>query len=303
MRFQGAIFDIDGVLVDSPHERAGREALQRLMTVAWTDLAGKTGYAPDRFTSQLYHSAIAGKPREAGARAALEYFGIPDPDGRRLQEYCAVKQADLIALIERGEFVAFDDAVRFLLRLKAAGMRVAAASSSKNADLFLRKVPLGKYAALSPTGGEGEQVGGVEHARSPASIPTGGEGERAGAGEHDHPLSPEWERGPGGEGLRYSFLTADSTLLDMFDANVNGHDVARGKPDPEIFLAAAAALGLPPADCMVVEDAPAGVQAAKAGGMACVAIARIGEPQIVRDAGADWVVSSFNDLAIATLLE
>ncbi len=47
MRFQGAIFDIDGVLVDSPHERAWREALQRLMTVAWTDLAGKTGYAPD----------------------------------------------------------------------------------------------------------------------------------------------------------------------------------------------------------------------------------------------------------------
>jgi beta-phosphoglucomutase len=282
MRFQGAIFDIDGVLVDSPHERAWREALERLMTVAWTDLAGKTRYAPDRFTSQLYHAAIAGKPREAGARAALEYFGIPDPDGRRLQEYCAVKQADLIALIERGEFVAFDDAVRFLLRLKAAGMRVAAASSSKNADLFLRKVPLGKYAALSPTGGEGE---------------------RAGAGEHDHPLSPEWERGPGGEGLRYSFLTADSTLLDTFDANVNGRDVARGKPDPEIFLAAAAALGLPPANCIVVEDAPVGVQAAKAGGMACVAIARIGEPQILRDAGADWVVSNFDDLAIATLLE
>jgi len=249
MRFQGAIFDIDGVLVDSPHERAWREALQRLMTVAWTDLAGKTGYAPDRFTSQLYHSAIAGKPREAGARAALEYFGIPDPDGRRLQEYCAVKQADLIALIERGEFVAFDDAVRFLLRLKAAGMRVAAASSSKNADLFLRKVPLARFADSFP------------------------------------------------------FVGPTMTLLDMFDANVNGHDVARGKPDPEIFLAAAAALGLPPADCMVVEDAPAGVQAAKAGGMACVAIARIGEPQILRDAGADWVVSSFNDLAIATLLE
>jgi beta-phosphoglucomutase len=248
MHFQGAIFDIDGVLLDSPHERAWREALERLMTVAWADLAGKTRYAPERFTPQLYHAAIAGKPREAGARAALEYFAIPDPDGRRLQEYCAVKQADLIALVERGEFVAFDDAVRFLLRLKAAGMRIAAASSSKNADLFLRKVRLDRF---------------------PDSFPLVG---------------------------------PTATLLDVFDANVNGRDVVRGKPDPEIFLAAAAALGLPPASCVVVEDAPAGVQAAKAGGMACVAIARIGEPQALRDAGADWVVSSFDDLPTAALL-
>jgi len=249
MRFQGAIFDIDGVLVDSPHERAWREALERLMGVAWADLAGKTRYAPDRFTSELYHAAIAGKPREAGARAALEYFAIPDPDGRRLQEYCAVKQADLIALIERGEFVPFDDAVRFLLRLKAAGLRIAAASSSKNADSFLRKVPLKRFVESFPIVGP------------------------------------------------------SATLLDMFDVNVNGRDLARGKPDPEIFLAAAAALGLPPGDCVVVEDAPAGVQAAKAGGMACVAIARIGRPQALRDAGADWVVSSFDDLSIGALLE
>src|SRR5262245_36533222 len=209
MHFQGAIFDIDGVLVDSPHERAWREALYRLMTVAWADLAGKTRYAPERFTPQLYQAAIAGKPREAGARAALEYFAIPDPDGRRLQEYCAVKQADLIALIERGQFVAFDDAVRFLLRLKAAGVRIAAASSSKNADIFLRKVPLERFAEAFPIVG------------------------------------------------------SSAALLDMFDANVNGRDVARGKPDPEIFLAAAAALGLSPGNCVVVEDAPAGVQAAK----------------------------------------
>jgi beta-phosphoglucomutase len=248
MRFQGAIFDIDGVLVDSPHERAWREALERLMSVAWADLAGKTRYAPERFTSELYHAAIAGKPREAGARAAFEYFAIPDPDGRRLQEYCAVKQADLIALIERGEFVAFGDAVRFFLRIKAAGLRCAAASSSKNADIFLRKVSLERFADS------------------------------------------------------FRFVEPTMTLLDVFDANVNGRDVARGKPDPEIFLAAAAALGLPPGGCVVVEDAPAGVQAAKAGGMACAAIARIGEPQALHNAGADWVVSSFDDLPIAALL-
>ena len=247
MHFQAAIFDVDGVLVDSPHERAWREALQRLMTVAWPDLAGSTSYAPERFTSQFYQAAIAGKPREAGARAALEYFGIPDPDGRRLAEYCAVKQADLIALIERGEFVAFDDAVRFLLGLKAAGLRVAAASSSKNADLFLRKVPLAQHVGT------------------------------------------------------FAFVGPENTLLDMFDANVNGRDVARGKPDPEIFLAAAAALGLDPGACVVVEDAPAGVLAAKAGGMACVAIARLGDAEALRDAGADWVVSSFDELPLSEI--
>src|SRR5919202_208185 len=145
MRFNGAIFDVDGVLVDSPHERSWREALQQLMQVAWADLAGKTSYAPEKFTTAVYQAYVSGKPREAGARAALAYFGIPDPDGRRVQEYCAVKQADLVALIERGEFLAFEDALRFLLDLKASGVRIAAASSSKNANIFLRKVALAKW--------------------------------------------------------------------------------------------------------------------------------------------------------------
>ena len=105
MRFNGAIFDVDGVLVDSPHERAWRESLQRLMTVAWTDLANVTGYTPEKFTTEVYQTYVAGKPREAGARAALEHFGIPDPDGTRVAEYMAVKQADLIALIEHKEYI------------------------------------------------------------------------------------------------------------------------------------------------------------------------------------------------------
>ena len=44
--FQGAIFDVDGVLVDSPHFRAWREALQELMDTEWADLRGRTSYAP-----------------------------------------------------------------------------------------------------------------------------------------------------------------------------------------------------------------------------------------------------------------
>lgn len=267
MRFTGAIFDVDGVLVDSPHERAWRDALERLMQVAWTDLAGQTRYAPEKFTTEVYQAYVAGKPREAGARAALEHFGIPDPDGRRVAEYMAVKQADLIALIERGQFTAFEDALRFLLDLKAAGLRIAAASSSKNADIFLRKVSLAQWAG--------------DQARSAA----------AGAARD----------AAAGEGQRYPFLTPESTLLEMFDANVCGRDFARGKPDPEIFLTAAAELGLPPEQCVVIEDAQSGVQAAKAGGMACIGVARLDDAALLRAAGADWVVTSLDELPIAVL--
>src|SRR5215475_8869704 len=94
MRFDGAIFDVDGVLVDSPHERAWREALQRLMAGPWRDIAAHTSYTPERFTTEVYQTYVAGKPREAGARAALDYFDVPDPDGRRLRDYCDTKQAD-----------------------------------------------------------------------------------------------------------------------------------------------------------------------------------------------------------------
>jgi beta-phosphoglucomutase-like phosphatase (HAD superfamily) len=167
-----------------------------------------------------------------------------------LSEYCDTKQADLIELIERGEFLAFDDALRFLLDLKAAGVKIGAASSSKNANIFLRKVPLARFA------------------------------------------------GSGG----YAFLGAGSTLLDMFDANVCGRDFAHGKPAPDIFLAAAAELRLPPERCFVVEDATSGVQAAKAGGMACVGVARLGDELLLRSAGADWVVTSLDELSVAELL-
>jgi len=251
MRFNGAIFDVDGVLVDSPHERAWQDALMRLMAGPWRDIAGQTSYAPEKYTTEVYQTYVAGKPRAAGAKAALDYFGVPDPDGQRLSEYCDTKQADLIELIEQGEFLAFDDALRFLLDVKAAGVKIGAASSSKNANSFLRKVPLARFAASG----------------------------------------------------RYSFLGADSSLLDMFDANVCGRDFAHGKPAPDIFLAAAAELHVPPDRCFVVEDATSGVQAAKAGGMACVGVARLGDELLLRSAGADWVVTSLDDLPVAQLLD
>ena len=59
-----------------------------------------------------------------------------------------------------------------------------------------------------------------------------------------------------------------------WDAVVTGEHVANKKPAPDIFLTAAAQLGVPPAACVVLEDAVNGVQAAKAAGMRCVAVAQ-----------------------------
>jgi beta-phosphoglucomutase len=61
-------------------------------------------------------------------------------------------------------------------------------------------------------------------------------------------------------------------LEDKFDALVDGNDITRSKPHPEVFQKAIAALGLQPGQCAVVEDAVAGVEAAKAAGAAAVAI-------------------------------
>ena len=97
-------------------------------------------------------------------------------------------------------------------------------------------------------------------------------------------------------------MAPDTTLLDMFDANVCGRDFAHGKPAPDIFLAAAAESRVPPERCFVVEDATSGVQAAKAGGMACVGVARLGDELLLRSAGADWVVTSLDELPVAKLL-
>ena len=91
MSFRGAIFDVDGVLVDSPHEQAWREGLQQLMENEWGDVRSQTSYAPEKFTPEVYQRVMSGKPRYAGARAVLEYFGVPDPE-RRAQEYGDVRQ-------------------------------------------------------------------------------------------------------------------------------------------------------------------------------------------------------------------
>jgi HAD superfamily hydrolase (TIGR01509 family) len=79
---------------------------------------------------------------------------------------------------------------------------------------------------------------------------------------------------------------------ESFDAVVDGTMVAHKKPDPAIFLEAARRLGLDPSTCLVVEDAVAGVAAAKAAGCRCLAVTTsFGAPQLTQ---ADWVADGLD---------
>jgi len=82
----------------------------------------------------------------SGARAALDYFHVPDAD-KRVTEYAQLKQEMVVRLIEAGDFTAYPDALSFVIAAKDAGMRIADASSSKNAGLFLRQIRLDTFAA------------------------------------------------------------------------------------------------------------------------------------------------------------
>jgi len=79
-------------------------------------------------------------------------------------------------------------------------------------------------------------------------------------------------------------------ITHLFDAIIDGNKVSKAKPDPEVFLKGAEALGIEPKYCLVFEDAIAGVKAAKAGGMKAIGI---GDPKVLY--GADLVVSGLNE--------
>lgn len=72
---------------------------------------------------------------------------------------------------------------------------------------------------------------------------------------------------------RYVTLALRTLAIEsFFQAIATGDEVARGKPAPDVYLLAAGRLGVPPACCLVLEDAPLGVAAARAAGMVCVAV-------------------------------
>jgi HAD superfamily hydrolase (TIGR01509 family) len=91
-------------------------------------------------------------------------------------------------------------------------------------------------------------------------------------------------------------------LAHRFEHRFSGHDIERGKPHPDLFLLAASTLGVPAAECVVIEDSVMGVTAGKAAGMLTIGLCAgghiiDGHAQRLEGAGADHVVSSFDDVA------
>src|ERR1700751_5785653 len=120
------IFDVDGVLVASPHEQAWREALRGIAD-------------PARFTTEFYQAHVAGKPRLSGARTALERLGVANA-AERAPAYAAQKQRLVEAFIERGEFTVFPDALRLVRALAERRVPLPVASSSENANQRMGRI-------------------------------------------------------------------------------------------------------------------------------------------------------------------
>jgi beta-phosphoglucomutase len=143
------------------------------------------------------------------------------------------------------------DALRFIIAVKDAGVRTAAASSSKNAKLFLRQIRLDTFAQTN--------------------------------------------------GISSSLVGPGQTLLDFFDVDVSGRDFAHGKPHREMFVTAARELGVEPERAFVIEDAEAGIEAAKAGAMGGLGIARADDASLLAAAHADLVVTTLDDVDVPAL--
>ena len=116
------------------------------------------------------------------------------------------------------------------------------------------------------------------------------------------------------EGLRCAvgssgFLANVDFVLDKcairryFSAIVAGDQVTKCKPDPEIYLTAASKLGLEPSECIVFEDAEAGIEAGKRAGMVVVALATTFTREFLATTDADLIVDDFRDVTVERLRE
>ena len=88
---------------------------------------------------------------------------------------------------------------------------------------------------------------------------------------------------------------------DFFAGISACEDAQRGKPDPQVFLIAAQRMGIPPENCLVFEDAVAGIEAARNGGMRSVAVTFVGHhpAEKLQGAGADRVVATLEEVTVA----
>ncbi len=209
---KAAIFDLDGVVVDTAHYHF----------IAWQRLAHELGI---EFTEHE-NERLKGVSRMRSLEIILELGGkaLPEAEKEALATRKNAWFVEYIQAIRPDEI--FPGVKQLIQQLRRGGVKVALASSSKNARLVLRNLQ----------------------------------------------------------------------IEDLFDGYVDGTMITHSKPHPEIFLSAAAQLGVQPQACVVFEDAEAGVEAALAAGMKCVGV---GAP--VNVGKAHRVVSNTADVTAADI--
>jgi alpha,alpha-trehalase len=241
VKLQAAIFDLDGVVTFTA--RLHRAAWRELFDAFLRARASETGEPFHPFTDEEYVAHVDGRPRLEGIRTFLTSRGItlpevvpPErPEAASVASLAARKNEIFHALLTREGVDVDAGAVAFIQALKANGVRVGVASSSKNAPLVLA---------------------------------------RAG-------------------------------LEDLFEARIDGQISEQlglpGKPEPDIFLACLKELdGAMPGQALVVEDAVAGVEAARRGGFGLViGVDRGSYGASLTEHGADWVITDFSELSLA----
>jgi HAD superfamily hydrolase (TIGR01509 family) len=186
-----------------------------------------------------YDSYVDGKSRADGTRSFLAARGITLPEGRQedapgtgtVYGLGNAKNEMVLRRMRTGGVEVFEGSVRYVRRVRQAGLRCAVVSSSTHCQAVLA-------------------AAGIE---------------------------------------------------DLFDRRIDGLTARKenlgGKPAPDMFLAAARALGVKPGECAVFEDALAGVEAGRAGGFGqVIGVDRAGQARALADHGADIVVSDLADL-------
>lgn len=209
----GCLFDLDGVLVDT--------AVYHYQ--AWKALANRLGFD---FT-EAQNEQLKGVNRMRSLDMILEWGKVTKSEAEKL-ELAADKNAEYVDMISKmtAEEV-LPGTLRLLEQLKAAGIKIALGSASKNSGLILER----------------------------------------------------------------------TNLAHLFDAIIDGNHVSASKPDPEVFLKGAEALGVEPAHCIVFEDAQAGVQAALNGGMKVIGV---GQPENLP--GADLVIRDLSEISVEEII-
>ncbi|WP_179412863.1 beta-phosphoglucomutase [Mucilaginibacter sp. E4BP6] len=209
---KACIFDLDGVIVDTAvyHYKA------------WKRLANQLGFD---FTEEQ-NEKLKGVSRTRSLELILQWGGISKSPAEQ-EELATLKNTwyvEMISHMTPSEIL--PGAKEFLVACRAAGLKTALGSASKNSMMILEKVD----------------------------------------------------------------------IVNLFDAVIDGNKVTKAKPDPEVFLKGAEAVGVSPAECVVFEDAIAGVEAAITGGMKAVGI---GSPEVLGE--ADLVVSGLNEMSLEKL--